>query len=102
MINNTKVYIQADRQLNGDYVPTEVSSSLNRLAENFEYYDVVEGEYQIWEYPSGKIYAVKPSAKVTEDHLWSLASPDTWLPRLALVGVNKEAVEEAYKRLSTL
>jgi hypothetical protein len=50
MSNKTeKKFILANRTSEGDYSPSEMESSWEKLYEGFEYGDVYEGEYQLWE-----------------------------------------------------
>jgi len=44
----------------GKYVPEGLIEDWNKEVDNFEYADVADGKYQVWEYPSGKIYDVRP------------------------------------------
>jgi hypothetical protein len=94
-----RIYFQADIQSDGAYWPTEYSHNLDDILNNFEYGDVVFGTYQIWEYPSGKIYAVSAD-KVMDDHnYYSSPSEDTWRPIIIPVKESKSAVDSAYNHL---
>src|SRR3954467_9325797 len=97
---STKYFIQADKQTNGNYSPTEISQDLDRLLYNYEYGDVVKQEYQIWEYPSGKISHVVSDRKVDDDNYYAGPSEKIWLPKLDQFKVDVEKVAEAYKTMS--
>jgi hypothetical protein len=93
------VFIQADRQHDGSYVATELAEVLDELLQSYEYGDVFEEEYQIWEHPSGKVYKVVPDRSVDKKHYYSSPAKDIWLPRLEEVRTDVEMVKRAYDRL---
>ena len=69
-----------------------------------EYGDVAENEYQIWEYPSGKMYDIKSDRPVASDNYY--AGPYStrgivWLPILVYVKTDPEYVNKEYFRLSS-
>lgn len=92
-----KYYIQADLY-NGEYDPTEISESLEKLTSNFEYGDVAEDNYQIWVFPSGEIYKVIADTTVSDKAYYSIAGSG-WNPKLIQIGTNKALVNQAYKTL---
>lgn len=92
-------YIQADKQSNGKYIETELHNSLDSFFRNIEYGDVEEGEYQIWEYPSGKKFDVKVDRKVNDSYYYTTPTEEVWEPILNLTGEDVQQVQGAYERL---
>jgi len=87
------------------YDPVGISEQLDRLTDGLEYYDVAHGSYQIWEYPKGKIYDVRPDRRLSPDEN-QFTTPYTtkgtiWLPELVEVATDTEKVSEAYKTLQS-
>ncbi|MGH7196944.1 MAG: hypothetical protein ACREGJ_04260 [Candidatus Saccharimonadales bacterium] len=102
-----KVYIHAERVAKGggEFQGFEFSGDLEQIIDGYEYGDVAEGNYQIWEYPSGKIFRVEPDREVGEKDYYTV--PHTtkgimWLPRLVEIDENRQMVESEYKRLTSL
>lgn len=87
----------------GEFYAETIIDDLESRLSGLEYGDVYEGEYQIWEYPSGKIFKIVPDRKVDDKDYCSVpytTKGTLWLPKLTLLKTNKDKVEEAYKRLS--
>lgn len=103
--NNDKVKIFAYRYEN-EYVPERLIDDWDEEVDGFEYADVVRGEYQVWEYPSGKIYDVVPDRQLGDnEHQYS--TPFTskgivWLPILKEAGIDTGKVSEAYAQLTEI
>lgn len=95
-----KSYIQADKLKDGSFYATEVFNNLEDHSNHWEYGDVHDGEYQIWEYPSGKIFSVRVDREVIESQHWSLPHPERWQPILELIETDSKRVRSAYDRLS--
>ncbi len=98
----TKQYIQADKNKTGGYNATEVSEKLNKLLSRYEYGDVRNEEFQIWEYPSGKIHQVvaKQFTKMNPDD-YSSPNPDMWVPELKYIKTDEDTVNSGYRLLNT-
>jgi hypothetical protein len=85
----------------GKYKPYELSDNLDDIYSTYEYGDVAEGEYQIWEYPSGKIFQIKPDREVEDKYYYSSPDKIIWWPVLHLLELDVERVTEAYRKLSS-
>ena len=97
----TKTYIQADKADNGSYHATEIlNGDLDSFLWNLEYGDVAEGQFQIWEYPSGDIFRVVSDRVVGQADYYATPDDNLWLPELSKVATNKEKVAKAYSGLS--
>jgi hypothetical protein len=94
------VYILAEKTTKG-FKATEVNESYQELCSGVEYGDIFEGEIQIWEYPTGKIYSVVPDRTVSDKKYYSLPDEDLWEPQLKLTGRDKSRVRDAYILLTT-
>lgn len=98
-----KVHIFANKYGN-EYLPERLIEDWDEEIDGFEYADVARGEYQVWEYPSGKIYDVVPDRRLDEDanqYSTPYTSQGTvWLPVLNEVGVDVAKVSEAYSQLT--
>lgn len=96
-------YILAEYNSNGTFDPTEINDNIEGLYEGLEYGDVDEGSYQIWEYPSGKIYKIEPDRElpVNENHYITPYSNKgiVWLPKLIEIGLDVDKVSKAYDTL---
>lgn len=102
MAKNEKGWIFASRQGN-EFVPGEVISDLETFYAGLEYGDVIRGEYQLWEYPKGRIFDIVSDRELEDDN--DYATPYghkgiVWLPRLVQIGENKDKVAQAYASLS--
>lgn len=89
---------------NGDFFAERIIDDLDSALSRLEYGDVLEGEYQIWEYPSGKLFNITPDKEVEEKDYYSTPNTNTgvkWLPKLMISSTDKNKVAEAYKRLSS-
>lgn len=100
------IYIQADKASDNSYNATEiVQLDAERSFWNLEYGDVVKGNYQIWEYPSGKIYTVTTDreleGKEYEDY-YGMPNSDIWLPVLTYKKTDQPLVSAEYHRLKNV
>ena len=95
-----KQFMLADRISGEKYYPSELESTWEKIYESFEYGDVFEGAYQLWEYPTGKIFKIEPDRKVTDKDYYSSPHSTLWLPKLTLLTTDKMKVTEAYEKLS--
>lgn len=100
-----KVLIFASKRSANEYRAEEFIDDINKVFSGLEYGDVAEGECQIWEYPSGKIFEISPDRKVDAGDYYT--TPYTtkgtmWLPKLVEVGKDTEKVQRAYTQLSGL
>ncbi|HSX00416.1 MAG TPA: hypothetical protein VLH38_05260 [Patescibacteria group bacterium] len=84
----------------GEYVPETIYDSYQEALSDTEYDDIKKGKYQIWEYPSGKIFKIEPDREVNKKDFWSAPGESLWMPRLVQVEVDKKKVAEACDRLS--
>lgn len=89
----------------GEFYAETIIDDLESRLSGLEYGDVYEGEYQIWEYPSGKIFNIEPDRKVDDKYYYYVpynTSGTIWLPKLTLLKTDKERVQEAYKQFSSI
>ncbi|HSX29731.1 MAG TPA: hypothetical protein VLE73_04190 [Candidatus Saccharimonadales bacterium] len=101
-VNNKSFWVFAYRH-EGEYVPEEIVGAPEDRFANLEYGDVKEGSYQLWEYPSGKIFNIAPDRELGKDEDY-YATPynnkgSVWLPKLVEVGVDQDRVAKAYSGL---
>lgn len=92
-----KKLISATKRPGGLFTEEELIKNIDEYFETLEYADV--DECQIWEYPSGKIYAIQPDREVSQGDIYEVPHKDLWLPKLDHIDTNKEKVEGAYSRL---
>jgi hypothetical protein len=100
MVEHTYIFATKDKK--GGYKAEEIAPTeqiIGDLLSGTEYGDVKEGEIQVWEYPSGKLFAVKPDREVAEQDYYSIASKDLWLPVLEEISEDKAKVRAAYTSL---
>jgi hypothetical protein len=98
-----RTLIFASLSTDDKYSPEEIVDDLERFYDGLEYGDVLDGEYQIWEYPSGQIFQLEPDREVPDkDYYAAPHSKDgvVWLPRLTPIRTDKERVAEAYRHLT--
>jgi hypothetical protein len=93
-----KNYILAE-EYDGQFRPTELNDDLDNILNNLEYGDVYEGNYQLWEFPSGAMSRIEPDRKVSDKYYYSTPSKDIWLPILIELAPDKRKVNEAYRQL---
>ena len=90
---------------NGEYVAETIYPDQEDAIDGLEYFDVANGEYQIWEYPSGKIYSVKSDRELGPDeNVYSTSHTNkgtVWLPVLDEIGIDSDKVKQAYESLSS-
>lgn len=96
-----KQYMLAEEYTEQGFWPDSVEQSLDDMFNSLEYGDVYEGDYQVWEYPSGKVYEITPDRNVADKYYYSPPSDDLWEPVLTEIGVDKQRVAEAYKKLTS-
>ncbi len=94
------VFMLAERVSAEEYWPDEFDETLENIYNSLEYGDVFEDQYQIWEYPSGKIYKIEPDRKVADKYYYTPPHVDLWEPTLIQIGIDKQRVEEAYESLT--
>lgn len=97
-----KYYMLAERASGEQYWPDGVDQTLEAIYDSLEYGDVYEGYYQIWEYPSGKIYKIEPDRTVEDKDYYTPPSIELWKPMLTEIGEDKKKVTKAYEKLSKL
>lgn len=88
----------------GSYYAEGIIENLEERYAGLEYGDVAKGEYQLWEYPSGKIFQIESDRAVAENDHYStpyVGDRTVWLPKLVLQGTEREKVNAIYKWLST-
>jgi len=100
-----RIWIFAYRY-NGEYTPEEIVDNPEDQYAGLEYDDVKKGEYQLWEYPSGKIFNIDPDRQLTSgQNQYSTpysSSGTVWLPKLVETGLDKEKVSKAYRHLALI
>ena len=94
-----KTYIFADKLQDDEYHGSELSPQFETMLDGLEYGDVVTKEFQIWEYPSGKIFDIIPDRTTLPTDDYSSASVNTWLPKLVEKDVDQKKVMDAYDDL---
>ena len=96
-------YIQADKNIDGSYSPTEISANLSLLLESYEYGDVAEGNFQVWEYLSGDIYQIEVDRTLNEAQYYTTSWTTDgvkWKPVLRNISNDQDKVKQAYAYLS--
>lgn len=83
-----------------DFLPEHIIEDLQSNLADLEYGDVFEGEYQIWEYPSGKIYRITADREVQNKNYYSPPNSPLWMPLLEEIGIDRDRVANAYKLLN--
>ena len=86
----------------GKFKPEKLIDKLEYELSGLEYGDVVNDEYQIWEYPSGRVYQVQSDRDVQDADFYSTPYNDkgtVWQPNLVHIKTDKEQVEKAYLSL---
>jgi len=93
-------YISADKVSDTEYWATDISDKLADFL-NFEYVDALNKEWQIWIYPSGTMYDVRPdtSFSSTDPMYYSHPGDGGWNIELVKNKLDKSIVHEAYSRL---
>jgi hypothetical protein len=95
-----KIYLFADRDVDGSYTATEIiKGSLEDALWKLEYGDVVEGKFQIWEYPVGKTFQVESDRVLVGTDYYATPNKSVWLPKIKEIGSNKEKVAAGHDRL---
>lgn len=96
-----KTYILATKGHDNVFYPSDIGRDLSSYAENLEYADVAVGNYQLWEYPSGRLFLIVPDRKVDEKDQY--ATPfnrrgAVWLPQLNELGIDEAKVSDAFAK----
>jgi hypothetical protein len=84
---------------NGEYVAERLIKNQERDFDRLEYGDVKENKFQIWEYPSGKIFLIASDRKIPEEKYYSHRDKNVWQPTLVHIATNKKMVEKAFLKL---
>jgi hypothetical protein len=71
LMKNDNQLILASKRVNGDFRADELISDLDDTYAKLEYGDVANGEVQVWEYPSRKVFKLEPDRKVEEKQFYS-------------------------------
>lgn len=100
LIDSPSFRLRTIHSKDGVYYAEEIVNDLDKFYDGLEYGDVFEGEYQLWEYPSGKIFKLTIDREVVDKYYYTPPHVDLWLPKLILLRTDKNKVEEAYKLLS--
>lgn len=81
-----------------EFSPEHVIEDLKKDLSNLEYGDVHEENYQVWEYPSGLIFNIRPDREVASKDYYALPSSDLWEPILIKDSLDKEKVKLAHEQ----
>jgi len=92
-------FIHAEKVSGNEYTAYELHDSIKAITNNYEYGDVYEGKYQIWEHPSGTIFKIVTDRKVADNDYYSDPDKGLWLPKIVKTGIDSQKVTEAYERL---
>lgn len=84
---------------NDVFYPETLYGSLNECTDGIEYVDVVREDYQIWEYPSGKIFSVKSNKKLKGSDEFKVPGKDSWQPVYKLLKTDEKLVSELYEKI---
>ena len=95
-MNEVKIFCTKDKK--GNYYGEHISDKLQDDLLNLEYGDVASAEFQVWEYPSGKIYDILPDRHLPDGN-FSTPSKEEWLPILQYRSSDIGMVQKAYKTL---
>jgi hypothetical protein len=95
----TPIYISA-YLYKGEYVPEMIVENLEGHYDGFEYVDVKNDKYQLWEYPSGIIYRLQPDREMPDNNVWSLPSAG-WKVTKTKISVNKDKINSTYVAFSS-
>ena len=85
------------------FKPEHIVEDLHNELANLEYGDVADGDYQVWEYPSGKIFQITSDREVDDDNFYSTpytSKGTIWEPQLTEIFTDQAKVHEAYRKLS--
>lgn len=98
----SKIYILAEKSGGEAYQPHELVANLEDFYANLEYGDVKEGEFQLWEHPTGKIFQIEADRDVEKKNYYATpygANGTIWLPKLVEVSVDEDKVSKALSSL---
>lgn len=86
------------------YIAESLYETVEDACASLEYLDVKQKKYQLWEYPSGKLYSIEPDRELPSDENMYSTSYNSkgiiWLPRLIEIGIDKQKADAAYKNLN--
>ena len=95
MTKKNLIFAELDK---GKYRAQEIINNINIDFYNLEYGDVFEERYQVWEYPSGKIFSIIVDRKLLEEKNYrSTPDKNLWLPKLKYLKKDEKKVRDAYK-----
>jgi hypothetical protein len=84
------------------FVAEHLVDAVEDVLWNLEYGDVARGDYQLWQYPSGKVYEIAADRTVVRlDEQYSTPRDDLWLPKLREIKEDRAQVTEAYRRMES-
>lgn len=104
-MDRNKIYIHAERVKDegSRFRAYEYAQTLSDITEDYEYGDVRDKEFQIWEYPSGKMYDVVSDRELEGERYkdyYGLPQSSVWLPKLKYTKTDKLLVQQEYERLN--
>lgn len=83
----------------GEFVPESFFGSLPESTETLKYWASQEENYQVWEYPSGKIYSIKADKNLDEKYASLMPGENSWLPVFDLIKTDQEMVSNLYNEI---
>lgn len=86
----------------GEYYPERLVN-IDKDLDNLEYADVKDNSYQLWQWPSGDIFAIVPDREVESGKEYSVPYDDSgtvWLPTLEKIASDKEKVDKALEKFN--
>lgn len=92
------VYIFGFSQGN-KFVPESLFGSLQESTETLEYCDLQQENYEVWEYPSGKIYSIQADRDLGEQSKPLMPGEDSWLPIFKIKETDIELVSRLYEAI---
>ncbi|QQS69727.1 hypothetical protein IPP75_01120 [Candidatus Saccharibacteria bacterium] len=99
-----KIYIHAERGDNNVFSPESIIGEKTEAYFNsLEYGDVHSQLFQVWEYPSGRIFLVVPDRVLKPDDYSTPYSTKAvvWQPKLQYVKTDRKLVREKFKVLTS-
>lgn len=89
-------------EYNGEWHPEHLIENLEDSLDGLEYTDVKNGEYQVWEWPSGDIYALVADREVDPGKEYSTQygnDGENWKVVIKKIETDKKKVNEAISTL---
>ena len=83
----------------GRFIPESLFLSLEDSVSSLKYWALNEEQYQVWEYPSGKIFELAANKQLDDKDDSSFPSPETWQPVFKPVEEDKSRVIELYEAI---